>query len=303
MRDERGEFTLIGLMIALMIFTFVLFATYNAFDVFGRNFRNNQVRTDADDKARLATDTMARQLRNLATPTALQPNAVALASAYDVVFETVASTGTPPAANPQNIEFVRYCLDPSSMRLYTSELPPPQVTSSTTAPSTIGACPGALANWTAPRVVAQAVVNRYNGADRPVFTFDSGTNNQIHRVRVDLFIDTDPGKAPAEQEITSGVDLRNQDRAPTAVMKYTLAGTGIVVLDGTGSTDPDNDPLSFCWYDAAATGSVGQCGAGSVGDTPYFRYRTTSGNHTVWLTVTDPSGLPSSTSHQTIPVP
>jgi Tfp pilus assembly protein PilE len=300
MRDERGEFTLIGLLVAIMIFGFVLTATYDAFDTFYRNSRNNQVRTESTDRARTATDAMARQLRNMATPTQLQPNAVSLASSYDMIFETVAPTGTPPAGNTQNIEFVRYCLDAASRKLWTMEMPPSSITSSTVAPTTPGACPGA--GWSNARVVAQDVVNRYNGKDRPVFSFDSAVNDQIRRVRADLYIDTDPGKGPAEQEVTTGVELRNQDRGPTAAFKWNGAGSGIVVLDGTTSTDPDNDPLTYCWYDAAAAGTVGFCNTGSIAASPYFRYSTTTGNHSITLTVTDPSGL-SSSATQTVKAP
>jgi Tfp pilus assembly protein PilE len=294
MRSERGEFNLIGLMVAVSIFLVVLMATYGAFDVFTRNVRNNQVRTEATDRARSATDRMARQLRNLATPTALQPNAVALASDYDIVFETVAPTGAPPAGNTQNIEFVRYCLDGATRKLWTMDMPPATVTSSTVAPSTTGACPGG--GWSNARVVAQDIVNGYNGAALPVFAFDSVTNDNIRRVRVDLWVDTDPGTGPAAQRVTTGVNLRNQDRAPTAKFIYTLPEAGVALLDGTSSTDADNDPLSYCWYDAQATSTVADCGARSIGASATLRYRpaTTGNAHTITLTVTDPSGLPSS---------
>lgn len=292
-RDERGEFTLIGLLVATVIFGVVLMATYGAFDVFGRNVTDSQARLESTDRARTASDTMARQLRNLATPTALQPNAVILASPYDIVFETVAPSGTAPGPNPQNIEFARYCLDGTARTLWYMELPPASVTASTV-PPTSGGCPGS--SWSNARIVAADVVNTYNSATRPVFAFDTSTANLIRRVSIDLYIDTTPGRSAAEQQISTGINLRNQDAPPTARAAVTLSGSSIAVLDGMASTDPDNDPLDYCWYDAAATSSVGTCGPHSVGDTPSMRYRiTTLGTHSVTLTVTDPSGLSSTT--------
>jgi type II secretory pathway pseudopilin PulG len=292
MRDERGEFSLIGLLVAIMIFGFVLSATYAAFDVFGRNVRNNQVRTEATDRARNATDALARQLRNMATPTALQPNAISLASSYDMVFETVAPAGTPPAANPQNVEFVRYCLDTATRKVWTMVMLPSTVTSATVAPSSASACPGG-GSWSNAKVVAQDVVNVYNGKTRPVFSFDSTVLNQITRVRTDLYVDPDPATGPAEQQITTGVTLRNQDRAPVAAFTATPAGGGVVLLDASTSTDPDNDPLSYCWYDLATSASVGTCGTGSISSAQFFKYTTTTGSKQIKLVVTDPSGLPS----------
>jgi hypothetical protein len=296
-RDERGDFTLVGLLVTTVILGFVLMATYGAFDVFGRNVNDNQTRLESTDRARSSSDTMARQLRNLATPTALQPNAVIRASDYDIVFETVAPTGTAPGGNPQNIEFVRYCLDSAERKLWSMELPPTSVTASTV-PPTATSCPGS--GWSNARVVATDLVNTYNNASRPVFTFDTASKNLIRRVGVNLFVDTTPGKGSAEQQVSTGINLRNQDAAPTAVMTTpTSGGIGILVLDGTGSTDPDNDPLDYCWYDSAATSTVGTCGPHSIGDTPSFRYRYSAGSHSVTLKVTDPSGLTSTSDPYT----
>jgi PKD repeat protein len=133
-----------------------------------------------------------------------------------------------------------------------------------------------------------------------VFTFNATTLNQITRIHIDLFVDTDPARQPREQEISSGVFLRNQDRPPSATFTYTLQ-SGLVTLNASGSSDPDNDPISYCWYDQGYSGTFGQCGTGSIGDTPVLRYRAT-GTHTITLTVTDPSGLSSSMT-KTLTVP
>jgi type II secretory pathway pseudopilin PulG len=298
-RSERGDFTLVGLLMAMALLTIVLAATTGAFAVFQTNVNDTQARVEATDRARNASDMMARQLRNLATPTALQPNAVVLASATDVIFETVSPSGTPTTGNPQNIQFVRYCLDAPGRRLWTMEIPAASVTANTVAPSG-GSCPAS--GWSNARVVASDIVNVYGVKSRPVFAFDNTTLNLIRRATVDLYVDTTPGRSAAEQQVVTGVDLRNQDAAPTAAFTYTLAGGGIVALDGTSSSDPDNDPLDFCWYDAQApsTTTAGTCGPHSVGDTPTVRYRTTAQTpHAMTLTVTDPSGLSSTSPAQT----
>lgn len=291
LRSEHGEINLPGLLVATVIFGFVLMATYTAFDVFTRNTRDSQVRNEATDRARSTTDQMARQLRNLATPTALQPNAVALAADNDLIFETVSPTGAATSVNPQNIMFVRYCYSGSTRKVYAMEMPPSTITASTVAPSTAGACPGT--GWSNTKVVAHDIVNQDMGV--AVFTYDTTQKDNIRRVRADLYVDPDPGKGPAAQRVTTGVGLRNQDRAPTARFTHATPGGGILVLDGTSSTDPDNDPLSFCWYDSAAPSSkVGDCGLGSVGASAVLRYKPANPSiaHTITLKVTDPSGLP-----------
>jgi hypothetical protein len=163
-----------------------------------------------------------------------------------------------------------------------------------TVPPTASACPGT--GWSNARAVAGDIVNVYGGASRPVFSYDSTTLNAIRRVAIDLFVDTTPGYGSAEQEVSTSLDLRNQDRPPTATFTHTSAGGGVAVLDASGSTDPDNDPLTYCWYDAGTSATVGTCSAGSIADSQYFRYRTTAGSHAITLVVTDPSGLSSTSS-------
>jgi hypothetical protein len=308
MSSERGDFNLIGVLVAASLMIVVLGATLTTFNLFYNNENDTQKRAEADDRARVAVDQMAREMRNLATPTNLDPNAVDLATSYDMVFETVstalASGVTNPNStnNPTNVERIRYCLSPTgtdgTRLLYRMEQLPASLAANNPMPST-AACPGT--GWSNARAVATALSNTYGGQDRPAFAFNATTLNQITRIHLDLFVDTDPTRQPREQEISSGVFLRNQDRPPSASITYTLQ-KGVITLNGSGSSDPDNDPISYCWYDQGYTGTFGQCSAGSIGDTQVVRYRTT-GTHTFTLTVTDPSGLSSSQTIQNITVP
>lgn len=76
------------------------------------------------------------------------------------------------------------------------------------------------------------------------------------------------------------------DKAPTAVIK-TDASSGkaplAVQFDGTGSTDPENDKLTYAW-DFDNDGKVD-----STSPNPTFTY-TSNGQYHAKLTVTDPSG-------------
>jgi PKD repeat protein len=305
MSSERGEFNLVGVLVSCVLLLVVLSATLTTFNGFYQGQSDSQKRVEADDRARVAVDQMAREMRNLATPTNLDPIAVDLATDYDMVFETVSAT--PPSGglatnNPTNVERVRYCLSPQAADgtrdLYRMEQLPASLAAGNAMPSTAG-CPGT--GWSNARAVATALTNTYNGQSRPAFAFNATTLNQITRVRVDLFVDLEPARAPKEQEISSGVFLRNQDRPPTASFTWSTTA-GVATLNASTSSDPDNDPMSYCWFDAGFTGSFGRCGTGSFGDTPVVRYSTTSGTHTITLTVSDPSGLSSSVTH-TVTVP
>ena len=77
---------------------------------------------DVEPAARQATDRLARQLRNLASPadvittsTSTQPKSVDRNLPYDLVFKDV-DDGAPrrPTLNRANVRRVRYCLQTSS---------------------------------------------------------------------------------------------------------------------------------------------------------------------------------------------
>ena len=53
---------------------------------------------------------MAKELRNLASPSTLNPQAVEKATDYDLVFETIQPTKPGASLNDRNLSRVRYCL-------------------------------------------------------------------------------------------------------------------------------------------------------------------------------------------------
>ena len=69
-----------------------------------------QDRSDNQDRTRQGIDRIVRELRNLASPTQEKPEAVDLAGAYDLVFQTIDALGPNSGLNAANVMRVRYCL-------------------------------------------------------------------------------------------------------------------------------------------------------------------------------------------------
>ncbi len=282
LRGERGA-TLIELLVAMSLMTVILSATLLLFEAGADNNRLVDEHNEAQDTARRHTDRLARELRNMASPSLLttgsaQPLAVDLATDYDLVFRTVDDIRPAGSANTANVKRVRYCLnadDPASGRLYrqqqtwTTEATPPM-------PSTTS-CPGT--GWTAAasttstgsesttegeteteatstttstteyELVTDGVVNRIGGQSRPLFIFDSADTSRISRLRTDVHVDPTPARSPVETRLTTGVFLRNQNRVPVASFTVDAnAATNEVVLNGSPSEDPEDMPLEYTWF-------------------------------------------------------
>jgi hypothetical protein len=275
--------SLVGLIVAMTLFIVVLGATLSVFETSEKVTRTSMLRSDMQDRARLAVDAVAKQLRNLASPTPDQPEAIDRAGARDLIFQTVDPVGPNAGANASNVKRIRYCLDGGGS-LWRQQ----QRWTGATVPAVPAAtdCPGA--GWAVgDEVVADSVVNATSG--QPVFTYNSATPTAISSVHVALLIDLNNGK-PLPSELSTSVFLRNQNRRPTAAFTAT-AGAGEIVLNGSTSGDPEGDPLTYIWKDNGT-----EIGSGIV-----FKYAVSTGStHSISLTVRDPALLESTAGPTTV---
>ena len=92
--SQRG-FTLIEVLVALSLLSVVIGAVVSAFSAFLDNQRTSDQQTQAQEQARLATNGLARQLRNLAGPADFAPEAVEVAAPFDLVFKAVDEVQSP----------------------------------------------------------------------------------------------------------------------------------------------------------------------------------------------------------------
>jgi type II secretory pathway component PulJ len=287
MSSVRGQagFTLIEVLMAGVLMLVVVGATLTSFNHFELTTNRNARQNDTQERARSSIIGLARHLRNLAGPAEGQPQAFDKVSAFDIVFKSVNPQGPAGGQNYTNVQRVRYCLDAAGKmwtqtQTWTTEQPP-------AAPST-AACPDG--GWGNQRLVAASIVN---GTGRSAFLFDSTDPAAVTQVRASLYVDTEPNRSPGETHLESGVFLRNQNRLPSASFQWSQGNTGHVILNASGSTDPEGQVLKYTWKDE---------GGNKRGDTVVFDWATTSGAHTVTLEVRDPAGLVA-TQTQAVTVP
>jgi prepilin-type N-terminal cleavage/methylation domain-containing protein len=285
--DESG-FTLIELLVASVLMLVVLGATLTTFESFGSNAETNSRQNDAQDEARRSIDALARELRNLASPTNEQPEAVKRAEPQDLIVQSVATVRPAGSLNTRNTQYVRYCYAAAQRRLYRQRL---TWMGATDPPYPTGAgCPAS--GWGASQIVANDLVNGV----RPIFTYNSATLSNVTEIHSNLWVDVNPGRRPRETAIQTTVFLRNQNRVPIA--RFSAAPTaGGVLLNGSESEDPEERALRYFWYDPAVSTTVPR-GEGIV-----WEYPVPPGPRTVYLVVKDPADLSSQAPSQTVCVP
>ena len=291
-------FTLIEVMLAMSLMLIVFAATLGVFAVMERGASRNQKLNESQQRARTATDRIARDLRNLASPsdTGLDQQPLELANPNDLVYRTVSTTGAPTVGNPQNLERVRYCLGTDKAlyrqrQTWTNAMPPRPADT---------ACPGA--GWTQTTVAASDIVN----GTRPVFAYQGsptpGTYSELTSVatadfptaialRSTLYVDPDTAHAPGETSLTTRVFLRNQNRPPIPSFTATASARKIT-LNASESDDPEGNRLLYQWFDNGiamtdpVTGETRDPSPNAV-----YTFTAAAGTHSLTLKVIDAGRL------------
>jgi prepilin-type N-terminal cleavage/methylation domain-containing protein len=274
LRTQDG-FTLVELLVASVVSLVILSATLAVFESMIRQFGQVDAQAEAETRSRQGVDRLARQLRNLASPSDIitdiaastQPKSIDRDEPFDLIFKDVADTAPAGSLNAANVRRVRYCLQTSGAVPGTARAASPssgvlwmqtQTWTSVAVPAAPPDtnCPGA--GWPTSAFIADRLIN--GAAARPLFQYSgdigvvTGTapedRERIARIHASLLVDTDPVRAPGAAELTTSVLLRNQNRAPVAAFSYTLLNlvTCSIQLNGSGSEDPESKPLAYEWW-------------------------------------------------------
>lgn len=279
--------TLVELIVVLALSVVVMGATFTTFSQFEQTTGSNQRQNDAQDQIRVGLSGLARELRNMASPTDELPEAVVRAQPADLVFQSVSSSAT---------RRVRYCLDTASRRLWRQVQFVPF-----SAPSS--GCPDVA--WGSQRAAVEHVVN----GDRPIFAYNATALTAITEIGATLWVDVDPSAKPIETSLQTSVFLRNQNRGPSAAFSATT-GASTIILNGSDSSDPEGKALEYYWYDQAQAGNL--CDplpaevpqTGCVGTGIVFNYAPPApGTRHLSVVVRDPAGLTDSASSQSVCLP
>jgi prepilin-type N-terminal cleavage/methylation domain-containing protein len=307
--DPQAGFTLIEVLLVCVISLIVLGATLTAYSGLLRGQTDHARQADEMENTRLSMEHAARQLRNLANPTASSTSTIDTATDYEFIFQTSDPTKT----------WVRYCLQTSGSVGGTPVSPARGVlwemesTATAVSAGMRAGCPGPAGSWARQHMVADHVTNRTGGVDRNVFTFSCSAGAapscpasaaeypKITNVAVDLFTDIDPARRPREQRLSSAVYLRNQNEVPTASFTQRQVSSRRVLLNASASADPEGRTLQYFWFknSAPVTSELNDCTtrpatnkvAEGVTHVHDFPVSDGTGAKPFWLVVRDPGCL------------
>ena len=298
---EQSGFTLIELLLVCTLMLVVLGATLTTFESFQKNTDVNTRQNDAQQEARRSIDYLARELRNLASPTDYDPNSVKRAEADDLIVQSVAAVRETGSLNLRNTQYVRYCYNQSTSRVVRQRKTWTDAVAPAYPPGED--CPSG--GWESTDFAANVV----NGT-RPLFsyTWDGTDPTTITEVHSSLWVDVNPGRTPAETTLSTSVFLRNQNRVPVAQFSAAATADGKILLNGSESQDPEERSLRYFWYDEAGGPTTEACNEAPdgpcVGDGMVYEYDPPAfGTRRVYLKVLDPADLIATAETEPVCVP
>ncbi len=285
LREERGEITLPGLLVATVLSLLVMGAVLDTFAGAQSHSVEVTARNDNQQAVRAISDRIAAGLRNLASPTPEQPQAIDVAGPFDLVFQDVDPAGPNLGQNVTNVRRQRWCVTTDGTLYLQRQL---WTTATTPAVPSTAACPGT--GWTSSEALVSGLTNRRGASPRAAFTYDAATLTDISAVHVDLYVDGDVSHGPSEVRLATGAFLRNQNRRPIAAFTATPTAQGIV-LNASASTDPEGQTLTYTWKDGTTVVATGVTAT----------YRVTAGTvHQLSVVVQDPAGLTTTAATQAV---
>jgi prepilin-type N-terminal cleavage/methylation domain-containing protein len=304
-RSDAG-FTLIEVMLAMVLMLVVSGATLATFAVMERGNARNQRFNAAQTQVRTATDTLAKRLRNLASPAnpgsaAADQQPIERANANDFIFRAINSEGGATTDNPQNLQRYRYCLNPTTKRIYVQ-----RQTWSGVMPATPGAvaCPGG--GWTETQVLVQDVTNGsralFHYTLNPVVgSYSESTSVAVANhpitvgVRTTLWLDPDPAHKPTESLLSSRIFLRNQNRPPIAALDVRALGNK-VTLNASAAEDPEGNFLLYQFFNNGVALKDSSNVTIPPSTSAVYTYQPGAGTHRYTVTVTDVGKLTTSST-------
>jgi type II secretory pathway pseudopilin PulG len=296
LREESG-FSLTELLVGIIL-AMILFGTATTtFVSFLKVSSKTEDQQRAQDAARSTIELLSGRLRNAMTIGASSAAIHSSSDGWNLVFVTAMPYATTPANNPRGLTYVRYCLESTpnqkNNRLFFQTAP--YTTGSAAPPSTLS-CPDVA--WPTKQVISDHFYNRKAASSPPIFTYkyDSASPPNITHVTINPIVDWAPDRGPLPTELRSTVNLRNLNRVPTASLSCQGLASLHAVCDGSASTDPDGEQLTYSWKmngSALATESTSR-----LDKFPLVSKQT----YTFALTVTDAAGV-TSTATRTVTIP
>jgi type II secretory pathway pseudopilin PulG len=291
LRNEDG-YTLPEVLVGALLMILVMSASLGVLENLTRLGARTDQRVELQDKARQASRELARSLRNVA-PSPEFPTVIERGDAFDLVFRTVDRPRTDQGDNTRNLRRVRYCLDASDPER-AQLLEQTQRWNTQTAPAMPSGTSCPSADWGSSRLVSDHLTNRSGGTDRALWSYNQTTTGEVTSLKVNLFMNDTPESRDREVALQTGVFLRNQNRAPSALFTAAPAGVRHVLLNGSTSSDPEGDPLDYFWFVNGV-----EVGRGLI-----FDYAAPSGGtYEFRLDVRDPSGMLGRSPTETVVLP